>query len=154
MSVWTLFRSDKIRFSLFVHCELVENNINKITLPCPFVINYGRGEIPCWVRNSFSFSRIFFKSFVTLCRSFWILLFLTIIHTVQSYIHLSFPIRRSPSFLYPHRFFVHQEKNLLGVPSRESNSTRARFTVTRRTENWATPHPSFSRISVSFSPLI
>jgi hypothetical protein len=49
----------------------------------------------------------------------FIFIILTIIHTIQSYIHSSFIIGQS-LLLYPHRFYAQQETN--GVPSRESNS--------------------------------
>jgi hypothetical protein len=60
-----------------------------------------------------------------------------------------------PVFLYPHRFCTHQEKNLHGVPSRESNSSQrittlatphpnwstSHFNCTTQHPNWVTPHP-------------
>ncbi len=47
----------------------------------------------------------------------------------------------SSVFLYLHRFFAHQKKVLHGVPRRESNSPGLPYS--RRTTNWATPHPRF-----------
>ena len=50
-----------------------------------------------------------------------------------------------PIFLYPHRFFAQQEKNLHEVPSRESNSglpysKPTRYQLSLAAPYWATPH--------------
>jgi hypothetical protein len=52
-------------------------------------------SLPCTVLAAFQI--YFFKGLVALCHSFWYFLFLTIIHTVQSYIRSSFSIRRGLS---------------------------------------------------------
>jgi hypothetical protein len=60
-------------------------------------------------------------------------------HSHSTIIH-SFILHHSPRpvFLYPHRFFAQQEKNLHEVPSRELNSGLPYSKPTRY--NWATPH--------------
>ncbi len=81
----------------------------------------------------------------TLCHSFYHLLFLTSIRTIQSYVLSSFVICRGPSsciFIAPL-----SKRSLLGVPSRESNSGLPYSKPTHYQLNcaapyWTAPHPS------------
>ncbi len=82
-----------------------------------------------------------FKGLVALCHSFWYTVLIIFNNHSHSTIIHSFILHHSPRpvFLYPHRFFAQQEKNLHGVPSRGS---KACLTASRRTTKWATPHPT------------
>ena len=74
-------------------------------------------------------------------RSFW--LFNSFNNHSNSTIIHSFILHYSPRhvFLYPHRFFAQREKNLHGVPNRESNSDLPYSKPTHYSTNWATPLP-------------
>jgi hypothetical protein len=68
----------------------------------------------------YTFSAAEFTGMVVLCHSLWYSLFLTIIHTVQSYIHSWFAIRQGlPSCILPHfvlRCFLFRGMARNGIP--------------------------------------
>ncbi len=71
---------------------------------------------------------------------FLIFIILAIIHTVQSYIHSSFAIRRGPSSCILIAFSISKRRTSTG--GRTENQTLACLTASRRTTYWATPHPT------------
>ncbi len=86
---------------------------------------------------------------MALCHFFWYLLFLTIIHTVQSYIHSSFTIRRGLSSCILIASSLSKRRTSIGC--RAENWTRACLTASRRTTNWATPNPQLNHAAPKLS---
>jgi hypothetical protein len=93
-------------------------------------------------RQFFGSYLFYSKGMVALCHSFWYLLFLTIIHTVQSYIHSSFTIRQGPSSCI--LIAASLSKRKTSMEGRTENRTRACLAASRRTANWATPYPKLN----------
>ncbi len=95
----------------------------KITAPLYASILYHIGNVQsictCQLSSCISaFKNV--KGLVSLCHSFWYLLFLTIIYTVQSYIHSSFTIYRGPSSCNLIASSLNKRRTSMGC--RESNS--------------------------------